>query len=201
MFGDKLRALRKENKVSQKMLAEHFGLTQQAVAKWESGGASPDPDTLRRIADFFDTTADALLEMPGATPFPAAQRRQALVPVLGSVRAGWGALAYEEELGREVANVKDPSQYFYLVVKGNSMAPRIQDGDLALVHKQDSLDNGDLGVIVYGDEEGTLKKFVRRDNTVVLQPFNPAFQPQVITGEDLDHLYIAGKVVETKTKW
>ena len=32
------------------------------------------------------------------------------------------------------------------------MEPRIQDGDLALVHKQDTLENGDLGVLVYGDE-------------------------------------------------
>ena len=38
------------------------------------------------------------------------------------------------------------------------MEPRIQDGDLALVHKQDTLENGDLGVLVYGDEgEGTLQ--------------------------------------------
>ena len=38
-------------------------------------------------------------------------------------------------------------------------------------------------------------------NTVVLQPFNPAYPSQILVGEDLDHLYIAGKVVETKTKW
>ena len=64
------------------------------------------------------------------------------------------------------------------------------------------MDNGDLGVLVYGlDGEGTLKKYIQRGNAVVLQPFNPNYEELVIKGEELDHLYIAGKVVETKAKW
>ena len=98
--------------------------------------------------------------------------------------------------------MKDPANYFYLVVKGDSMEPRISDGDLALVHRQSTLENGELGVMVYGtDGEGTLKKYLRRGNAVVLHPFNPSYEDLVIKGEELDHLYIAGKVVETKTKW
>ena len=39
------------------------------------------------------------------------------------------------------------------------MEPRIHDGDLALVHRQDTLENGDLGVLIYGDEgEGDVYK-------------------------------------------
>ena len=88
------------------------------------------------------------------------------------------------------------------VVRGDSMEPRIQDGDLALVHKQDTLENGDLGVLIYGDEgEGTLKRYLQRGNCVVLQPFNPAYKEMVIKGEELNHLHIAGRVVETKAKW
>ena len=84
----------------------------------------------------------------------------------------------------------------------DSMEPRISDGDLALVHRQNTLDNGDLGVLVYGaDGEGTLKKYIQRGNSVVLQPFNPAYDEMVIKGEDLNHLHIAGRVVETKAKW
>ena len=81
------------------------------------------------------------------------------------------------------------------------MEPRIFEGDLALVRRQQTLESGDLGVVVFGEGEGTLKKYIRRGNTVILQPFNSAYPPQIIMGEDLDHLYIAGKVVETKTKW
>ena len=78
----------------------------------------------------------------------------------------------------------------------------VHDGDLALVHRQDTLENGDLGVLIYGDEgEGTLKRYLQRGNCVVLQPFNPAYKEMVIKGEELNHLHIAGRVVETKAKW
>ncbi|MEG1782212.1 MAG: S24 family peptidase, partial [Oscillospiraceae bacterium] len=123
------------------------------------------------------------------------------IPIIGTVRAGYNSLAYNEDYGVEYANVRDPENYFYLIVKGDSMEPRIKDGDLALVRKQNSLDDGDLGVIVYGDNEGTLKRFVKRGNMIILQPFNPLYEAKVITGDDLDNVYIAGKVVETKTKW
>ncbi len=186
-----------------------LGVTQQAVGKWETGRSTPDPQTVARLAEILDTTADALLGLQQAPATAPAVGRNAfsrytesLVPVVGTVRAGYGALAFEEDYGKEYASVKDPQNYFYLVVKGDSMEPRISDGDLALVHRQNTLENGDLGVLVYGsDGEGTLKKYIQRGNSVILHPFNPDYEELVIKGEELDHLYIAGKVVETKAKW
>ncbi|MCI6640392.1 MAG: XRE family transcriptional regulator [Pygmaiobacter massiliensis] len=206
MFKERLKELRRSRKLSQVALARELSITQQAVGKWETGRSQPDPDTLRRLADFFNTTTDYLLdrseEMRPARVLPYTSSGEHPIPIIGTVRAGFGALALEEDCGVEYARVRDPENYFYLLVKGDSMEPRIQDGDLALVHKQNTLEDGDLGVLVYGDEgEGTLKKFIRRGNAVVLQPFNPNYQPLVLVGEDLDRLYIAGKVVETKTKW
>ena len=64
------------------------------------------------------------------------------------------------------------------------MEPRISDGDLALIHRQNTLDNGDLGVMVYGDGNGTLKKYIQRGNAVVLHPFNPDYEDLIIRGED-----------------
>ena len=187
MFSDRLKQARKRKKLSQAELSRQLGVTQQAVGKWETGRSTPDPVTVARLAELLDTT----------TPY-----NESPIPVVGTVRAGYGALAFEEDYGTEYACVKDPDNYFYLVVKGDSMEPRISDGDLALVHRQPTLENGELGVMVYGtDGEGTLKKYLRRGNAVVLHPFNPAYEDLVIKGEELDHLYIAGKVVETKTKW
>lgn len=206
MFHQRLKELRRTRGLSQVALAKELNLTQQAVGKWETGRSQPDPDTLRRLADFFDTTVDYLLDRSDTArpapilPYTAAGEHP--IPVIGTVRAGYGALALEEDCGVEYARVKDPQNYFYLLVKGNSMEPRIQDGDLALVHKQNTLEDGDLGVMVFGEDgEGTLKKFIRRGNAVVLQPFNPDYQPLVLVGDDLARLYIAGKVIETKTKW
>ena len=209
MFADRLREARKAKRYSQTEVSRMLGVTQQAVGKWETGRSTPDPQTVARLAEILDTTADALLGLQQAPATAPAVGRNAfsrytesLVPVVGTVRAGYGALAFEEDYGKEYASVKDPQNYFYLVVKGDSMEPRISDGDLALVHRQNTLENGDLGVLVYGsDGEGTLKKFIQRGNSVILHPFNPDYEELVIKGEELDHLYIAGKVVETKAKW
>ena len=208
-FSELLKECRKKQGVSQAELAARLGVTQQAVGKWETGRSTPDPQTVARLAEILDTPSDVLLGLRKEPGVSAAVGRNAFsrytesqIPVVGTVRAGYGALAFEEDYGKEYACVKDPKNYFFLVVKGDSMEPRISDGDLALVHRQNTLDNGHLGVLVYGaDGEGTLKKYIQRGNSVVLQPFNPAYDEMVIKGEELDHLYIAGKVVETKAKW
>lgn len=204
MFPQRLKQLRKEMGLSQKSLSEHLGVTQQAVGKWETGRSSPDPATLARLAELLETSADYLLgisEQPAEPAAPALPYAESPIPVIGTVRAGYGSLAFEEDYGVEYACVKDPANYFYLVVKGDSMEPRIQDGDLALVHRQPTLENGDLGVMVFGEGEGTLKKYIQRGNAVILQPFNPAYEEKVIRGEELNQLFIAGKVVETRAKW
>lgn len=207
MFSQRLKTLRKSCGLSQKSLAAQLEVTQQAVGKWETGRSTPDPATVARLAELLGTTTDCLL---GVTPAnqtsvqavaPGHLYSESPIPVVGTVRAGYGALAFEEDYGTELAPVKDPANYFYLIVKGDSMEPRIHDGDYALVRKQPTLDNGDLGVMVFGEGEGTLKRYIRRGNAVILQPFNPDYNELVIRGEDLDQLYIAGKVVETKTKW
>lgn len=204
MLADSLKRLRKDKKISQTALAEALGVTQQAVGKWETGRSSPDPQTLVRLAEYFGVTADTLLGM-GSLPLgkvrPYVAAAEVQIPVVGTVRAGYGALAFEEDFGTEAASVRDPENYFYLVVRGNSMEPRIQSGDLALVRRQSNLEDGDLGVVVYGEGEGTLKRFLRKGNAVVLQPFNPEYDTLILAGEELEKLYIAGKVVETKARW
>ena len=194
MFAERLKEARKAKRYSQAEVSRMLGVTQQAVGKWETGRSTPDPQTVARLAEILDTPTDVLLGLRKESGAASAVGRNAFsrytesqIPVVGTVRAGYGALAFEEDYGKEYACVKDPENYFFLVVKGDSMEPRISDGDLALVHGADG--------------EGTLKKYIQRGNSVILHPFNPAYEELVIKGEELDHLYIAGKVVETKAKW
>ncbi len=202
LLGKQITFLRKEKKIRQSRLARQLQVTQQAVGKWETGKSTPDTDTLRRIAEFFKVSVDFLLGVDKLVENAVAMSGgDYAVPIIGTVRAGYNALAYNDDFGVEYAKVRNPEEYFYLIVKGDSMEPRIKDGDLALVHKQSTLNDGDLGVIVYGDNEGTLKRFIKRGNTVILQPFNPEYEAKVLTGEELNDVYIAGKVIETKTKW
>ena len=60
-FAEVLRELRLYTKLSQVELADKLGVTQTAIAKWESGDREPSIDVLISIADFFDCTIDYLV--------------------------------------------------------------------------------------------------------------------------------------------
>lgn len=60
-IGAKIRLLRRQNDVTQDMLADHLGVTPQAVSRWESGVCYPDMNSLPLIADYFSVTMDELL--------------------------------------------------------------------------------------------------------------------------------------------
>lgn len=68
MFGERLKQLRKEKKVSQKTLADALFISQQAIAKWESDKSSPNPETVRKIAEYFNVSTDYLLEVDPVKP-------------------------------------------------------------------------------------------------------------------------------------
>ncbi len=198
-FCDNFKKLRKQASLSQAALAQRLGLSQQAVAKWESGRATPDPDTLILLAEAFGVSVDALVASG-----PCASR----LPVLGFVRAGFGAPAAAEREGEEYAFVGNAEEYFFLTVRGESMEPYIFDGDIALVHATERIANGDLCVAMYsdsmsgGDDCATVKRYRRRaDGAVALEPLNPAFEPIIIEKEALASLKLVGKVVETRRKW
>lgn len=200
MFSERLRELRKERKVSQVALASCLSISQQAVGKWETGRSTPDPQTLRKIADLLHVTTDYLLGRD-ASQADEGSSGEVLVPVIGTVRAGYGALAHEENYGVEPANVKNPQDFFYLIVNGDSMEPRIHSGDLALVHRQSYVESGELAVVLVRGEEGTLKRVFKKSGAVILQPFNQAYETQIFVGAEINDLIIIGKVIETKTKW
>jgi len=203
MFTARLKELRKAKNVSQTLLAEMLGVSQQAVGKWESGRSSPDPQTVADIASYFGVTADYLLGCSDMRHFPEYENNTngAFLPVIGTVRAGYGALAFEDDYGTEIADVRRPEDYFYLMVRGDSMEPRIHSGDLALIRRQPDVNSGDLAVVLVDGEEGTLKKVIKKDGMLILQPFNPNYPAMIYSGEDLNYIQIVGKVVETKTRW
>ncbi len=60
-IGEKIRLLRKKNDVTQDKLADHLGVTPQAVSRWESGVCYPDMNALPAIADYFSVSMDELL--------------------------------------------------------------------------------------------------------------------------------------------
>jgi hypothetical protein len=99
------------------------------------------------------------------------------IPVIGRVAAGSGCLAQYDPLGYEIAtDIKNPEEYIYFKVKGDSMHPNIMDGDLALIHIQPDVESGELAVVVVNCEEGIIKKVVKHDGAVSLVSFNPGIR-------------------------
>ena len=199
MFADRLRDARKAKRYSQTEVSRMLGVTQQAVGKWETGRSTPDPQTVARLAEILDTPTDVLLGLRKESGAASAVGRNAfsrytesLVPVVGTVRAGYGALAFEEDYGKEYASVKDPQNYFYLVVKGDSMEPRFHDGQTVWVHQQPTLTPGEIGVFLY-DGSAYLKQLRRDGGRVWLHSLNPAYHDLEIS--DAFPLRVLGKAV------
>jgi len=84
---------------------------------------------------------------------------------------------------------------YALIAKGDSMINAgIHNGDLVFVRKQQTVNNGDIAVVLIGDET-TLKRVYIDRNELRLVPENPAFRTQVYTGEELENIQIIAKCV------
>ena len=132
------------------------------------------------------------IEVMGVSP----SRSYRLVPLVGRVRAGGPSLALEDFEG-EVAldrSLAGGSETFFLRVRGDSMiGDHIRDKDLALVHPQPMVDNGEISVVLI-DDEATLKRVYKVGNALRLQPSNPTMKP-IIVGRENGKVTIVGKVI------
>src|ERR1039457_3892975 len=103
------------------------------------------------------------------------------IPIAGTVRAGLPALAVEEIEGYyPLEKTQLRGGAFFLRVKGDSMVDdAIIDGDLALIHPQETADNGDIVVALVAGG-ATLKRFYRERGRIRLQPGNRTMAPIII---------------------
>jgi len=115
------------------------------------------------------------------------------VPLLGTVAAGTPLLAEENFDGNLLIHrsmLKRNKKYFALKVKGDSMiGAGILEGDIAIIEKHHTVNNGEIAVVAVFDEkdssaEGvTLKKFYKESTRIRLEPVNPAYKPRYVSHE------------------
>jgi repressor LexA len=101
------------------------------------------------------------------------------IPIVGQVAAGAPVLAEEnvEDYVEVPAQAGGDEAEFMLRVKGDSMIDAgILEGDLVVVRRQDTAEDGDVVVALVG-EEATVKRFFREKDHVRLQPENPTMEP------------------------
>lgn len=121
------------------------------------------------------------------------------IPVLGKISAGLPLYADEQLEGYMMAPetvIKHGIEYFYLRVQGDSMNSKFNDGDLVLVQKQDTLENGEIGAIRVNGFDATVKRFKKQGNLIILEPMstNPAHTVQIYNPKEVD-VNIIGKVI------
>jgi len=125
------------------------------------------------------TKPRAIEVLLGPDDLPFAPREVASIPLVGRVTAGNPILAVENiddylPLPRSLADQED---CFLLRVVGDSMIEAgILDGDLVIVRKQPTANNGDI-VVAMIDDEATVKRFYRENGHIRLEPANPAYSP------------------------
>lgn len=106
----------------------------------------------------------------------------ARVPVIGRVTAGSPILAFEDVTGYVCYNTEENGDFFALNVTGNSMINAgILDGDVVIVRKQPTAQNGEI-VIAMIDGEATVKRLQVDGSQIWLMPENPDYDPIDGTG-------------------
>ena len=187
-----------------------LGLSSAAFSKW-TDTSIPREATLQRIADYFGVTTEYLKGeetqkenapelRPNATFID--QKKVYWVPLFESVSAGFGATANNEivdYLPRFIHDATEASQTICIRVRGDSMYPKIEDGDIITVHKQDAVDSGSLAVVLLDNEEALVKRIEYGATWVELQSINPMYKPLRFNGADAERIRILG-VVKTITK-
>lgn len=223
--GETIRELREQRGYSQESLARLIGTTKQAICHYEKNRRKVSLEVASKIAEVLNVPVSRLIDIPtkrlnllegvGAIAHQSASSSEfsplvsvitdvipSVIPVIGTVRAGAGGLAFQDHLGHEPAYIEGRADdYFYLKVVGDSMAPQINEGDLALVRIQPTAENGELVVAIIDEEEGTIKKLLKKSGALVLQSFNPEHPPRIFTGREMNSVRIVGKVVQTVRKW
>ncbi|MBR5873144.1 MAG: helix-turn-helix domain-containing protein [Oscillospiraceae bacterium] len=201
---DILRIKRTELNLTLEEIGNAVGVSKATVQRWESGEIKNlRRDKIGNLAKVLnispsqllgdldeDNTKHTEMNIPGIIPLPTGKR----VPIIGSIACGTPILAQENIEGYLSLN-PDDSADFCLICKGDSMLPRCQNGDLVLIRKQPTVDNGEIAAVRIGDE-ATLKKVYRpAPDQLMLIAENSDFPPIVLTKDEINSVSIEGKAI------
>lgn len=199
---NKLKQIRNDKKMTQAYVAKQLGIEQQSYARYENVDIdSISIVTLKALAKIYGVSVNYFFDDNDNV----GKKYGFKIPVLGTIPAGIPIEAIEEildyeEIPLEMANT---GEFFGLKVKGDSMSPRIQDGDVVIVKKQNTCETGDVCVVMVNGFDATLKQVKKDYNGIMLVPFNTEYKPMFYSNKDIEELpiRIIGKVVELRGKF
>lgn len=208
-IGANIRFLRTQHGYSQEDLSEKLGYkSYTTITKWESGVSEPTLKKANEIAAFFNISVNDLCYKDLTLPLSASERptKAVSINVLGRVAAGIPLEAIEEivdteEITEDLARTGD---FFGLRIKGDSMEPRICDGDVVIVRKQENADSGDIVIAMVNGDDAVCKRLIKYTHGIGLISLNAAkYEPMMYTPEEISKkpVRIIGKVVELRGKF
>lgn len=209
IFRTNLKKYLKEQKKSQKELAEYLEVTPAIVTYYIKGVNTPRMDKIDKISKFFGIERSDLIghntDLLELEKNNLTLSQGIKIPVLGTVPAGIPISAVEdildyEEIPQSWAN---QGEFFALKIKGDSMEPRMISGDVAIVKQQSDADSGDVVIALVNGNEATCKKLEKTNNGIMLISTNTKYAPMFFSNEQISELpvVILGKVVELRQKY
>jgi repressor LexA len=211
--AQRIKELRKAKGISAETIAERLGTNPTTIYRYEKGDIEKMPiSILEPIAEILGCSPAYLMGWEEKKdPAPARSLDLILdmkdivaIPVLGKIAAGTPIYADENKIGTIYVSpeLKKDDEIFALRVKGDSMIPRIQDGDILVVRKQEEAENGDIVCALINGDEACVKKLQKYKDAIALISLNPTYEPMHFTAQEVEQLpvRILGKVIEVRSK-
>lgn len=185
---------------TQQDLADYLGASKSTVSMWVNGKRTPLMATIDQICKYFDCTREDLLRDNRESYY----KHSISIPVYARVAAGIPLEAVEDIIDREEIPERweQAGTYFGVRVKGDSMAPRIESGDVVIVRKQEDADDGDIVIALVNGNDAVCKRLRKYTDSIALVSNNAAYSPMYFTLADTQDIpvRIIGKVVELRGK-
>jgi len=195
--------------MNQKDLCEKTGIPKSAMSQYCSGAFTPKQDRTTLIAQALDVNEAWLMgydvPMERDTHKPQLLPSNVIsidpptwhqIPILGRISAGLPLYAEEHIEGYTLTDLNGGAEYFALRVHGDSMnAIGINDGYIIIVRRQEEVENGEVAVVMVGENDATVKRFYSSGDTVTLLPqsTNPSHKPQIYNTK-VTNIRVLGKV-------
>ena len=211
-FANRLKEYREKKEITLRELSEITGVPAATLNRYELRQRKPKIDTANLIAkkiginplwlSGFDVpiTTTETIPLIEQKNYTATMYR---IPILGSISAGMPLFADQNIEGYTFTDAGGSDVCFALRVKGDSMnAARIDNNDILIVRRQDTVENGDIAVVLVNDNDAVVKRFYQADNIVTLIPqsTNPEYSPQIYDLKNTK-IKIVGKVIRNQIEF
>lgn len=204
IFSKNLNKYLTEYGKSQKEVAEAIGVIPSTFNTWCQGIALPRMGKVQALSDYFGINKSDLIDdksaLVGKTP-----SKGFTVNVLGRVAAGIPVEAITdiidtEEISQELAKT---GEFFGLQIHGDSMEPRMYEGDVVIVRQQDDAESGDIVIAMVNGNDATCKRLMKYAGGISLISLNSKYDPMMFTNQEIEEkpVRIIGKVVELRGKF